>query len=142
MKKFCNTCETEKDASEFGKRKASKDGLAAKCKACQKAYDKFRANDPSRKLQRAIYAQSEEGRIACNKAKAEWRKRNPNKYKAHVIVNNAIRDKKLFKEPCCECGKEDTHAHHDDYAKPLNIRWLCPACHKKWHAEHGEAKNP
>ena len=67
----------------------------------------------------------------------------PNKYKAHTMVNNAIRDKRLFKEPCevCNCT-EKIHAHHDDYAKPLNIRWLCAEHHRQWHIENGEAKNP
>jgi hypothetical protein len=39
MKK-CNTCNTTKDESFFHKRKASKDGLAAKCKTCCKSYRK------------------------------------------------------------------------------------------------------
>lgn len=46
---------------------------------------------------------------------------DPNKRKAHNIVSNSIRDKKLFKEPCEVCGKKKVHAHHDDYTKPLNV---------------------
>jgi transposase-like protein len=58
------------------------------------------------------------------------------------MVNNAIRSKKLFSQPCEMCGKEDNiHAHHDDYDKPLNVRWLCPICHKDWHIKNGEGKN-
>ena len=42
----------------------------------------------------------------------------------------------------CEiCGKEKTHAHHDDYDKPLNVRWLCAEHHRQWHAKYGEALN-
>lgn len=33
---------------------------------------------------------------------------------------------------CENCGKEcKPHAHHDDYAKPLEVRWLCPPCHRR-----------
>jgi hypothetical protein len=71
----------------------------------------------------------------------DYRNKNPKRYKAHNIVNNSIRDKKLFKDPCEICGNEKSVAHHDDYDKPLNIRWLCQAHHKQWHAEHGEGLN-
>jgi hypothetical protein len=59
------------------------------------------------------------------------------------LINNAIRDGKLFREPCEICKKEEgVHAHHDDYLRPLNVRWLCPAHHKQWHRDNGEALNP
>jgi len=140
--KHCNSCETDKDESEFGNRKASLDGLAAKCRTCQKVYDKARAKDPAREEARRIYQQTDEGKLLSNKAKANYRKRNPNKYRAHNLVNSAIRRGSLFKEPCEKCGYNEVHAHHDDYSKPLNIRWLCNTHHRSWHAENGEALNP
>jgi len=140
--KYCGICEQEKSESEFHKRKASKDGLSSKCKTCQKVYDKARANDPYREEQRRIYQQTEIGRAAANKAKAKWRKENPNKAKAHAIVARAIRAGHLFSKPCCECGStSDVHGHHDDYLEPLNVRWLCAPCHSQWHKENGEGKN-
>ncbi len=36
-------------------------------------------------------------------------------------------------QPCEACGREDAQRHHDDYAKPLEVRWLCPPCHAKEH---------
>lgn len=140
--KLCGICKTEKDESLFGKRTASPDGLSHKCKACQKAYDAARSKDEYRKTQRAIYAQTDEGKLASDKAKAEYRKRNPIKAKAHAIVARNIRSGKLFSCPCEICGSiEMIHAHHDDYAKPLNVRWLCPKHHQKWHDKHGEGLN-
>jgi hypothetical protein len=40
-------------------------------------------------------------------------------------------------EKCSECGtKARLDGHHDDYAKPLSVRWLCRGCHQRWHAEN------
>jgi len=139
--KLCNTCETEKDESLFHKRKASSDGLAARCKTCQKVYDKARAKDPQRELARRIYAQSEEGRLKSNKAKAEYRKRNPKKTAAHSKVARALRSGDISKMPCEKCGGLNVHAHHDDYSIPLNIRWLCDNHHNEWHKKNGEGLN-
>ena len=139
--KNCNICSTEKEDKKFHKREASIDGLAARCKACQKVYDKGRANDPHRKLARLIYSQTEAGLISGSRAKKKWRDSNPIKRNAHVITGNAIKSKKLFREPCEVCGCDEVHAHHKDYAKPLNITWLCPEHHEQWHKENGEGLN-
>ena len=139
--KFCNSCETEKCRSEFGKRKASKDGLSAKCKTCQKVYDKARSKDKSREEARRIYAQTEEGRLAGNRAKAAYRKRNPKKTRAHAILGRAVRAGNIKRGPCESCGHENVEAHHDDYDTPLSIRWLCAKHHTQWHAENGEGKS-
>jgi hypothetical protein len=32
------------------------------------------------------------------------------------------------------------HAHHDDYDKPLDVRWLCFGCHKATHPVGDEDK--
>lgn len=52
--------------------------------------------------------------------------------KAREITNHAIRDGKLRRQPCEQCG-EMAEAHHDDYTKPLAVRWLCRTHHR---AEH------
>ncbi|RUU22662.1 hypothetical protein EN883_18610 [Mesorhizobium sp. M7A.F.Ca.AU.002.06.1.1] len=63
-----------------------------------------------------------------------WREENPVAYKAQTAVSNAVRDGRLFKQPCEFCGDDEVHAHHRDYTKPLEVVWLCPKCHHRLHA--------
>ena len=67
-----------------------------------------------------------------------WREENPLAYRAQTAVSNAVRDRRLFKEPCALCGDENVHAHHKDYSKPLEVIWLCPKCHHRLHAAFPE----
>lgn len=136
--KTCFKCGIEKSLSCFYKHKQMKDGHLNKCKDCSRAdstrhrnenIDKIRAYDRSR------------GNRQDEKYLKEWRSKYPKKYKAHNIVNNNIRSGNLHKEPCEICGSEKTVAHHDDYSKPLNVRWLCQPHHKQWHAKNGEGAN-
>ena len=140
--KHCRICGTDKPTDDFHKRKASVDGLAARCKSCQSEYDRKRARLPHRVKARKDYQKTEAGKAAHAKATKKWLDANGRKRRAHVITGNAIRDGVLVKNPCEVCGGTKVNAHHDDYSKPLDVRWLCDTHHKQWHAKHGEAKNP
>lgn len=52
--------------------------------------------------------------------------------KARTILNHAIRDGKLKRKPCQVCG-EKAEAHHDDYSKPLEVKWFCFKHHREHH---------
>ena len=52
---------------------------------------------------------------------------------ARSIATYAIRRGKLIRQPCEVCSSGRAHAHHDDYSKPLEIRWLCPKHHQQFH---------
>lgn len=66
---------------------------------------------------------------------AERRQRgrdNPEKEKARGIVGRAVRAGRLIRGEC-EIGEGcwgRIEAHHDDYAKPLEVRWLCQRHHE------------
>ncbi len=57
----------------------------------------------------------------------------PAKHRARQIAYAAIVRGDLVRGPCEECGSEPTQAHHDDYSKPLEVRWLCKPHHEEHH---------
>lgn len=65
----------------------------------------------------------------------QWKKSNPLKAKAHQYVLWALRLDVLKKPTTCEaCGKIiKLEGHHKDYAKPLEVIWLCKLCHESEH---------
>lgn len=139
--KTCTKCKVDKFESEFGVRSASLDGLTPKCKECQKLYDKARLRDPKRMAARLAYQKSPKGRESHKKACEKWIEKNVIKRSAHILVGNAVRKGDLAKSACEICGCDKSNAHHDDYAKPLEVRWLCDLHHNDWHNENGEGVN-
>lgn len=50
---------------------------------------------------------------------------------AHRLVSIAVREGRLLREPCQVCGSTiRVDGHHQDYAKPLEVIWLCRSCHQ------------
>lgn len=59
------------------------------------------------------------------------------KKRAQHMVEKAIKKGILIPSPCETCGSEQNiHAHHDDYDKPLVVRWMCQRCHHEWHKQN------
>lgn len=65
--------------------------------------------------------------------KNNFRERYPAKAMAQDMVKNALKKGELKRQPCEICNEPKTHAHHDDYSKPLSVRWLCRTHHLEWH---------
>lgn len=135
--KTCFKCNETKPLAEFYRHKMMGDGHLNKCKDCTKkdvrehrldnpekvrAYDRARAREPHRKAAREQNA-------------ARFLEEYPDRRKAHFAVSNAIRDGRIQKRPCAFCGHAgEVEAHHHDYAKPLDVTWLCKPCHRRFHA--------
>jgi len=124
--KTCNGCGALKPLDAFYRKANAQDGRASRCKDCENRVKRERRPPRNRPKERL--------------AKARYKERNAEKLKAHYAIRDALRRGKLTKPSECEsCGEPGRlHAHHHDYARPLDVRWLCPACHKAAHAE--EAK--
>lgn len=66
---------------------------------------------------------------------ARWRSRNPLKVWAHSALQSALRRGLIERKPCEVCGDPNSEGHHDDYQKPMVVRWLCRRHHKAEHAK-------
>jgi len=150
--KTCKSCNQEKDGSDFYKGHA-------KCKTCYilkvklhreknhdyyLEYDRKRANLPHRVKSRELYSKTAAYNESHTKSNIRWLENNSVKRAASTAIGNAIRDGKLIKPcSCSECNVTNVriHGHHDDYAYPLSVRWLCSKCHRLWHKENGSAIN-
>lgn len=55
---------------------------------------------------------------------------------AHQAVRRALAAGRLERQPCAECGALKVEAHHEDYAKPLDVIWLCRRCHSRRPSVH------
>lgn len=78
-----------------------------------------------------------EHREDVNRNKAAWAQRNRDKRKAQIALGNALRDGHILRG-ACDVGRScvgRVEGHHDDYARPLEVRWLCDAHHKEVHRE-------
>lgn len=152
MKKCFKCCEI-KPLSDFYAHKRMIDGYLNKCKECTKkdvlthrqnniekvrAYDRNRPNAKERlqKNKERLLQDSEKYQKNCE-AKKQWGKRNKHKRSAHCKVARALLRGILIRPLKCEKCSEETkiEAHHDDYAKPLEVLWLCTECHANRHKE-------
>lgn len=140
VEKKCFKCDKVKSLSHFYKHKAMLDGHVNKCKDCNK---KDVADHRLKNIERIRAYDRDRGSRQDKYYLREYRSKNKNKYKAHRMISNAIKNKTLFSQDTCELCSSNFHieAHHDDYSKPLDVRWLCSACHKQWHAKNGEGLN-
>jgi hypothetical protein len=69
----------------------------------------------------------------------EWRKTHRLhglsrfKMNARAYANVYQRRGKLTPSPCVDCGSIESQKHHEDYARPLVVVWLCRPCHLARH---------
>lgn len=146
MVRTCTQCGLSKSPDDFYM--ACTGVPMAACKECHKKsvranranraeqyakYERTRANDPSRVNARLEYARTAGGKDAHIRANREYRRRSPLKASAHRKVALALKKNLLTRQPCEVCGDARSQAHHDDYGKPLEVRWLCGPHHAEWH---------
>lgn len=73
-------------------------------------------------------------RKSYKKWKAYDKTRDRIKTHARSVIRNRIYAGTMVRLPCEVCGDPKSHAHHEDYSKPLEVKWLCAKHHKEIHA--------
>jgi hypothetical protein len=153
--KICTKCGVEKEVTEFYARKDSPDGRRADCKACNDLKcNKYKSEHREERLEywRGYNAKPEntERRHANQKAFFQENKERLTAEKNQRIIDEpwkdwacnkveaAILNGKLVRQPCEECYTPNAQAHHDDYTKPLSVRWLCSSHHQRFHKAQSE----
>lgn len=148
--KECFKCFQEKELSEFYKHPQMPDGTVNKCKECNKAdniqnrndkidhyvaYDKRRAMIPHRVAARKEYMATQPGKESHNKSNKKYLTAYPNTKRAKSIFGYGMKSGKITRPTTCSKCPSTTmiQGHHDDYDKPLDVRWLCVKCHTAWH---------
>jgi hypothetical protein len=148
--KTCTTCNQQKCLSEFHKSRSGRYGVASVCKECVVVYHKqhYLANKTNILRQTSKY--QTENRDRLREVKKNWEKRNrksirlaKKKYEqenrkvkqAHAKVLRAKKKGTLIPMPCVVCGGPNAQAHHDDYSKPLSVKWYCSLHHNQMHAK-------
>lgn len=108
----CSGCKKKKSKKYFHINSTKPDGLNDRCKECQRIHEKIlRPNRGEYFKQYAI--------------------ENKHKLRARFKLQYAVRKGVITKMPCEICGKKKVEAHHEDYSKPLEVRWLCRIHHLK-----------
>lgn len=144
--KRCPQCGIEKPRSAFYAAKRPKSGLRSECKVC--------GNSNTSRYGREHRAYMADRQNVCYQkhiverrlANREWKKRSGwvderHKILARKAVCRALKTGKIIRNPCEVCEDTNVQAHHDDYTKQLDVRWLCAKHHGEAHRSPNETTN-
>lgn len=147
--KTCTRCGVTLPIDKFPKRKSHNGNYypSSICKPCRSAEaSEWARNNPLKRKEnwRRHAEQNRESYAEANRlyyrrhreTRMESLQRywasNPGKLAARHAVAYAIQTGSLKRLPCEQCGSQQrVHAHHQDYSKPLEVKWLCSLCHGK-----------
>lgn len=104
---------------------------------------------PCSRCQERIARPGQRWCLACHAAyHREWRKttagrrcteRDMPRNNVRAKARYAVKRGQIKRLPCERCASERAEKHHDDYSRPLDVRWLCKPCHAAHHRREREA---
>lgn len=122
MLRKCSVCKEQKEETEFYWLK-TQNKYESRCKRCTNKKANDRINNLPVEKRRALWRKA----IVPSQAK------NKEHVLARIAVRKALNSGELVKLPCEKCAEPKTQAHHDDYSRPLEVRWLCHIHHRATH---------
>jgi uncharacterized CHY-type Zn-finger protein len=133
--KTCFKCGEKKELHRFYKHPQMADGRLNKCKTCTRMDSTARRRNPRFRENVLAYDRAR-GNRQTPEYRTEFYRANQAARKASSAVNNAVRDGRIEKpDRCSHCHEiKKVVGHHPDYSKPLDVVWLCYACHNQLHA--------
>lgn len=136
MKRICWLCGQEKLLNDFPRDKNRLEGRAYRCKTCDREAKRLKNHLPEEKERSKRYQKSERG--AENRRLRQRRDYwvNRHKYTAKRMVEALVNSGDMIKQPCEKCGEVKVVGHHPDYAKPLEVVWLCQKHHSEVHRKN------
>lgn len=94
---------------------------------------KYAANREKEIERKKKYRQTDAGKAATKKSLQNAYIRDKHKILARQAVQKAVKSGRLSRQPCEVCGNTTVDAHHSDYAKKLDVSWLCETHHYELH---------
>jgi len=127
-------CGIEKPLEEsFYKSKGHASGYENRCKKCHAKQSRERRHenyDKEAERKKSITRRKNGTTAKSYKIMTE---KYPEKYRARYFLRNEVQAGRIIKGDCVVCGNKETHGHHDDYSKPLEVKWLCREHHMELH---------
>lgn len=106
----CTLCGLTKPVDQFQKPRPGRGGYGSRCRDCERA----------------------RSRLHTDYRRGGKKKQDPIKHRARAAVQYALKTGRLVRRPCEVCGGP-AQAHHQDYSRPLDVRWLCRNHHEITH---------
>lgn len=129
----CFKCKLSKPLDEFIRNRNKPLGHDYLCVDCKRDMMREFAKRPKYVEASRRYQTSPEGRAKINARRRRDYRLNKHKTYAKLMAEQAVRDGRIIKTPCIKCGNPDSRGHHPNYAKPLEVIWLCQAHHSEEH---------
>lgn len=135
--KTCFKCGQEKPLSDFYVHPQMGDGHLNKCKDCTKRDVQAHKDAHYEEVleRKREYSRSQR----AQELRERYARQHPDRVKARLTVRVAVYQGRLKKGTCEVCGSSKTEGHHEDYSKPLDVRWFCRLHHVAVHRSVAQA---